>query len=107
MYIPFEKTGTESYVEVIQGASRETITVVDELEEGEIIEKEEDDSDTLITNDSSLHSSLTLPTSSHSSTTPATYVVEKPLLVNELCPTFTNTGTNIYNLDQVCDASIY
>lgn len=87
--------------ETAGSTSCESSSVTDEHEEGEIIEKEED-SDTLITNDSSLHSSLTLPSSSCTPPIPATYVPEKPSCNKELCPIFTSTGTNIYNLDKVC-----
>ena len=83
--------------ETPQNTSCETTTFADEREEGEVTEKEDEDSETLISNASSLRSSLTWPSSPHTSITPATFVPEKPSSVNELCPMFTSTGTSIYN----------
>jgi hypothetical protein len=86
-----------------QDTSCETVTVTDEHEEGEIIEEKGGDSDTLITSVSSPHSSPIWSSSFHAPITSASSVSDKLSPTNELCPRFTSTGTDIYNLHQVCD----
>lgn len=85
----------ESSVEGSESMSCESVTAVEDLEEGEIIEKEHGDSNTLITNVSSLCSSPTGVSSSHITITPALSVHDKPSPARKLCPIFTTTGTDI------------
>lgn len=88
----------ESSVDGSENTSCESVTAIDDLEEGEIVEKEDGQSSTLTTNLNSFCSSPTAPSSSHTTVVPAWSTHDKPSPVKELCPTFTITGTDIYNL---------
>lgn len=88
----------ESSVEGSESKSCKSVTAVEDLEEGEIVEKEHGDSNTLTTNVSSFCSSPTGVCSSYTTITPASTTHGKPSPTKELCPKFTTTGTDIYNL---------